>query len=143
MVRAIVVLVGTGNEPRGELRIVGRDRAGADHDRVAQRAQPVHVEHVLLAGDPPRFAGVRGDEAVEAHAKVADGHWPGCGRAANGQIQIDKGTARIAGGQHGLPAGPRTPRDERVRIAGRHGPQFAIDAERKDRGLVRFRRLLG
>ncbi len=58
---------------RGQLRIVGRHGAGADHHRIAQRTHAVQVQDVLLAGDELRVARVGGDEAVEALAQMADG----------------------------------------------------------------------
>ena len=87
--------VGTGDQARGELRIVGRDGSGADDDGVAQRAQAMQVEDVFLAGDPARFTGVGRDEAVEALAQVADGDRPAPGGAADGEIEIDERMARI------------------------------------------------
>ena len=41
-------------------------------DRVAQRAQPVHVPQVLVAGHVARVAGLGGDEAVETLPHVAE-----------------------------------------------------------------------
>ena len=50
--------VGAGNVTRGELRVVGRHRARADDDRVAERAHAVEVQDVLVAGDELRIARV-------------------------------------------------------------------------------------
>ena len=109
--------------PRRELRIVGRDRAGADDDRVAQRAHAVQVQDVLLAGDVLRFAGVRGDEAVEALAEVADRDRP---RDAWRCRSADRDrSARGAGRrpeQDELPAGARAPADDRLAAVARRRP---------------------
>ena len=90
---------------RGELRIVGRHGAGADDHRVAQRAHAMQVQDVLLAGDELRFAGMGGDEAVEALAEMADGDRVRAGGAADRQVEIDHRVARIVGRQRDLEAG--------------------------------------
>ena len=70
---------------RRELRVVGGHRAGADDDRVAQRAQAVQVHDVLVAGDELRVAGMGGDEAVEALSR-----WP----TVIGRVDVAEQTGR-------------------------------------------------
>ena len=121
---------------RGQLRIVGRNRAGADDDRVAERAHAVKVQDVLFAGHVLRLAGVRGDESVEALAEMADRDRVGVGRAADRQVEIDQRAPRIVGRQQQLEAGVRTPRDHRVWMSRFDGAQTAVGAQRHRRMLM-------
>ena len=110
-----------GDVARRQLRIVRGDRAGADDDRVAQRAHPVQVQDVFLAGDELRIAGVRGDEAVQALAEVADRDRAGRRGAADRQIQVDQRRALVVRRQEQLPAGLRAPGERRVGSSDRSG----------------------
>ena len=91
--------VGTRHMPRRQLRIVGRHGSGADDHRVAERAQPVQVHDVLVAGDELRVAGLRRDETVEALPEMADGDRARRRGAADRQVEVEDMSARIAGGQ--------------------------------------------
>src|SRR6185436_11374569 len=109
--------------PRGQLRIVGRNRAGADHDRVAKRAHAVQVADVLLAGHVLRLTGMRGDETVEALAEVADRDRPRDRGAADWQIEIDQRMRRIVGWEQNVPTGARAPADDRLTAVARDDEQ--------------------
>ena len=102
---------------RGQLRIVGRNGAGADHDRVAQRAHPVEVQDVFLAGHVLRLAGVGRDEPVEALTEMADGHRPRHVALQIGRYKSMQRMARVGGRQHGFPACAWTPLDRRLAVA--------------------------
>ena len=50
---------------RGELRVVGAHRAGADHHGIEQRAQAMRMDDVLVTADPVRGTAGGGDAAVQ------------------------------------------------------------------------------
>ena len=54
---------GTVGQPRGQQRVIGEHRAGADNDRVGGATATVHVGPCSLAGDP-LAAAVRGRTAA-------------------------------------------------------------------------------
>ena len=108
--------VRAGHVARRQLRIVGRDRAGADDHGVAQRAHAVQVQDVLLAGDELRVAGVGGDEAVEALAEMADGDRPCRRGAGDRQVEIDERLSRVGRTAACIPACACAPRDDRLRV---------------------------
>ena len=131
------------HEPRRQLRVVGGNRAGADDDGVAERTQPVHMAHVLLAGHPARLSRVRGDEPVEALAEMTDRQRARRRRAADWQVQIDQRPAGIVGGDHRLPSTARLPDEQRSGVVGRHGAQVPALVQRETSGSSHFRQACG
>ena len=115
--------VGACHVARGELRVVGRDRAGADDHDIAERAHAVQVEDVLGTGYKLRLARVHRDETVEALAQVADRDRFHRRRAANRQVQVEQTAGRIAGRKAGAPAAAGLPDDDCVRMPDRHASQ--------------------
>ena len=113
---------------RGQLRIVGRDRAGAHHHRIAERAQGVQVDDVLVAGDELRVAGMRGDEAVDALPEVADGDRTCRGGAAQRQVEVEDVGARIAGARRDSQPRPRRQMQDDVWIVAGRGTQVTARA---------------
>ena len=81
--------ISTGHEPHRELRVVGLDRAGADHHGVEQRAHAMVMRHVLGSGDPARAAVDRGDPAIQALPKVRHDEPIGT-VAAEREIELDQ-----------------------------------------------------
>ena len=121
---------------RRQLWIVGRHRAGADHDRIAESAHAMEMEDVLLAGHVLRLAGMRRDEAVEALSEVPDRHRVGDRGAADRKVEIDHRAARIVWRQQQLEAGMRPPRDHRVGMPRVDTRKAAVGAQRQRRMLV-------
>ena len=64
--------IGPRYEPRGQPRVVGEDGVRADHDRIAQGAEAMHVDDVFVAGDEEGLAAAGRDEPVEALREMAD-----------------------------------------------------------------------
>lgn len=69
--------IAAGGASNGELRIVDRNRAGADEDRVDAGAQAMKVVEAASAVDVARFAAGGRDAAVERLAKLGDDKWAG------------------------------------------------------------------
>ena len=128
----------SGDEARGELRVVGGHRAGADDDRIAQGAQPMQVDDVVAPGDELRIAAVRGDEAIEALTEMPDREGPRQRRPAQRQVQIEDDVSRIARGHQRLPSRARAPRDHRGSVLG-HSLELPLRADR-ERGRLPRRR---
>ena len=116
--------VGAGHVARGQLRIVGRDRAGADDHDVAERAHAVQVKDVLGAGDELRLARRHRDETVEALAEVADRHGLRRRRAADRQVQVEQSAGRIVRREARVPAAAGLPCDHGVGMPDRHAAQL-------------------
>ena len=93
----------------------------------------MHVPQVLFAGDELRVAGVRGDEAVEALAQMADGD----GRAAValqiGRYRSMSAAADRVGRHQAMPAVAGMPLDSADAVSGVTGPQRAGVVERRSR----------
>ena len=89
----------SGHVTGGEQRIVGSHGPGADEHRVAQGAQPVHVDDVVAAGDGLRIARWRRNESVEALAEVAHRQRTGGRRAADRKVQTQQLRSGIVGCQ--------------------------------------------
>ncbi|NJP99586.1 hypothetical protein HCK00_03270 [Streptomyces sp. PLAI1-29] len=64
--------VGAGAGADGQPGVVRRGRAGADEDRVGERAHPVQMGPVLLTGDIVGVAGTARDEPVEALPELGE-----------------------------------------------------------------------
>ena len=62
--------MGEPGQPAGQLRIVGKNGAGADHDRVVAGAQGVRPVARRRAGDPLALAAGKRDAAVERGGKL-------------------------------------------------------------------------
>jgi hypothetical protein len=62
----------TFDVPHGQLRIVARNRARTDDDRVRERAQAVQMANVVGPGYVVRVARRGRDEAVEALAEMRE-----------------------------------------------------------------------
>ena len=115
--------VGASHVARGQLRVVGRDGAGADDHDVAERAHAVQVEDVLGASHKLRLARVHRDETVEALAQVADRQWPPRRRAADRQVQVEQAAGGIARRKAGAPAAAGLPCDDCVGMPDRHATE--------------------
>ena len=94
----------------GEQRIVALDRARADDDRVAKRAQTVQMNNVVGPRDVVRVAGPGRDPAVEALAEVRDRERPFARRRADRRVEIEQRAHR--GGRAGPDAPAGRARDE-------------------------------
>ena len=134
-----------GHQPRGQLRIVDRHRARADHDGVAEGAQAVHVAEVLLAGHPARVAGVGRDEPVHALTEMSDRDRVRTGSAADRQVEIDH-RARVGirvEHRRRLPSAGCAPHEQRVGVVSANRSQLAVRIEREGRALCGVRELFG
>src|SRR4030095_1489382 len=89
--------------------IVRGHRSGADDDGVRERAHPMQVDDVFLAGHELRIAGMRGDETIQTLTKVADGNRVLFRGAADGQVQVDERCARVVSWKERFPAAFRLP----------------------------------
>ena len=136
-----------GDVTRGQLRVVGRDRACPDHDGVTQRPHAVEMPDVFLARHVLRFPRMRGNEAVKALAEVSYRNRMRVGRAAHRQVQIDERVARIVDRQHRCPSEAWMPRDYGIAMPFRDRPKLCFVGEGKGRrvrgGLAHALRLAG
>src|SRR5215204_461618 len=92
-------------DPRVELRVVGQRGADPDDDGVALGAPVMRQQARLLAGDPLRVAGARGDLAVERHRRLEQ-HVRAAGARVLAERLVDESRAgrRLAVGDDDLDA---------------------------------------
>ena len=60
--------------PNSELRIIGKHRPDAHHDRIHQRPQAMQMRQAVLAVDIVRMSGGRRDPAIQRLADLPDNH---------------------------------------------------------------------
>ena len=113
-----------------ELRIVLDHCVDADKDRVVHVAELVSVIARLLACDPARLAGSRGDLAIERHGELQRHEWATGGSV--GDVELVQLLGGMGGGAHvHLQTGGLEPLDSRaahtlVRVI--HRDHYSLDA---------------
>ena len=94
-------------EPRqtaGQLRVVGEDGPGTDHDRVVDSAQPMPPLARRRPGDPLAFAAAGGNPTVERGCELQGDERPAEGETGK-EAGIDLG--RLLGAEPGIDREPR------------------------------------